>query len=77
VIGTSIHGAFDASRFRRHFLNEIRERKGLTSLPVINDEAPRHLRERAYDRFAQVLRENLDLSALADLVGVAVERLRN
>jgi adenosylcobyric acid synthase len=75
VIGTSIHGAFDAPHFRRHFLNEIRVRKGLKPLMPVSIEAPRTLRDQAYDRFAQILRDNLDLTALAQLIGVAADRL--
>ena len=41
VIGTSIHGVFDAPYFRRHFLNELRSRKGLGPLEPVSDEAPR------------------------------------
>jgi adenosylcobyric acid synthase len=77
VIGTSIHGAFDAPIFRRHFLNEMRTRKGLDPMSPVSSEVPRSVRDRAYDRFAQILRDNLDIDALAKLIGVAADRLRN
>lgn len=76
VMGTSIHGLFDAPPFRRHFLNEIRRRKGLAPLPVGQVEDARSLRLQAYDRFAELLRANLDVDAIAALIGVEACRLR-
>ncbi|MGA2410186.1 MAG: cobyric acid synthase [Candidatus Binataceae bacterium] len=76
VVGTSIHGLFDAPQFRRHFLNQVRERKGLAPLPFAQIENARTLRLQAYDRFAEVLQENLDIAAIAGLIGVEAHRLR-
>jgi adenosylcobyric acid synthase len=76
IFGTSIHGAFDAPQFRRHFLNSIRERKGLAPLPIVYAEDARTVRERAYDRFAKIISENLDVAALARLAGVGPDLLR-
>jgi adenosylcobyric acid synthase len=75
VFGTSIHGLFDAPRFRRHFLNEIRKRKGLAVLEVSANEDASVARGRAYDRFARLLQEHLDIPAIAALIGVDPERL--
>ena len=77
VLGTSIHGAFDTPQFRRHFLNGIRERNRLAALPIVHTEDARTLRDRAYDRFAKILSENLDLAALARLAGVEPDLLRD
>jgi adenosylcobyric acid synthase len=76
VIGTSIHGIFDAPPFRRHFLNKVRKRKNLPPLSIGDVEDARQLRDRAYDRFANILKDNLDVAALAKLAGVEPERLR-
>jgi adenosylcobyric acid synthase len=76
VIGTSIHGLFDAPHFRRHFLNQVRQRKGLPSRAIGDTQDARALRDRAYDRFANILKDNLDLGVLARLVGVEPDRLR-
>jgi len=76
VIGTSIHGLFDAPQFRRHFINTIRTRKGLAPIAAVQVEDARTLRLRACDRFAQLLQANLDLGVIAALIGVAPERLR-
>ena len=73
--GTSIHGLFDASRFRRHFLNEVRKRKGLEPLDVAQREDAHAARARAYDRFARLLQTHLDVAAIAALIGVRSDRL--
>jgi adenosylcobyric acid synthase len=75
TFGTSIHGLFDAPRFRRHFLNEIRKRKGLPPLEVVGIEDAHAARDRAYDRFAQLLQKHLDVAAIAALIGIEPERL--
>ena len=76
IFGTSIHGLFDSPQFRRHFLNQIRTHKGLAPLAIARAEDARTLRGRAYDRFASIISEHLDLNALAKLAGVAPDRLR-
>lgn len=75
ILGTSIHGLFDASRFRRHFLNEIRKRKGLEPLEITREENAHAVHAKAYDRFARLLRAHLDLSAIAALIDISPERL--
>ncbi len=73
VLGTSIHGLFDDSRFRRHYLNQIRLRKGLHPLDISPVEDATALRRKSYDRLADLIAANLDLSALTALAGL--ERL--
>jgi adenosylcobyric acid synthase len=75
TFGTSIHGLFDAPKFRRYFLNEIRRRKGLQPLEVVRIEDEHAARGRAYDRFAQLLQKHLDIAAIAALIGIEPERL--
>jgi adenosylcobyric acid synthase len=75
IFGTSIHGLFDAPRFRRRMLNEIRNRKGLEPLEVAGTEDACAARGKAYNRFAHLLQTHLDLSAIAALIGVSPERL--
>ncbi len=75
IFGTSIHGLFDAPRFRRHFLNQIRTRKGLAPLEVAANEDACAIRTKAYDRFSHLLRAHLDVFAIAKLVGINPERL--
>lgn len=70
VLGTSIHGLFDEPGFRRHYLNQIRERKGLRPLGASRAENARTLRLRAYDRFADLLATNLDISLITTVAGL-------
>jgi adenosylcobyric acid synthase len=75
ILGTSIHGLFDAPRFRRQFLNDVRRRKGLAPLSVMGTDSAHVVRSKAYDRFARLLSEHLDLGVIAHLVNIEPERL--
>jgi adenosylcobyric acid synthase len=70
VLGTSIHGLFDDSQFRRHYLNQVRLRKRLPALDASSVEDAAALRMKSYDRLADLIAANLDVSALAGLVGL-------
>ena len=67
VVGTYIHGIFDADDFRRELLNVLRARKKLPPLPV----SYRYMeeKERAYNRLADIVEQNLDLAKLAAIMG--------
>jgi adenosylcobyric acid synthase len=71
VLGTSIHGLLDAPAFRRHYLNQIRARKGLGPLGISSEDA-KTLRLRAYDRLADLIANNLDIDSLQSLVGLSL-----
>jgi adenosylcobyric acid synthase len=71
VLGTSIHGLFDAPEFRRHYLNQIRIRKRLAPLCPSFAEDSKAWRMREYERVANLLRTNLDISTIASLVGLS------
>jgi len=70
VLGTSIHGLFDEAGFRRHYLTQIGQRKGLKPSPTFAGESAKTLRLRGYDRFADLLLANLDISSVTALVGL-------
>ncbi len=76
VLGTSIHGLFDEPRFRRHYLNQIREQKGLTRLDTSGCGDAESARMCAYDRFADLLANNLDISSVAALAGLSLSNLK-
>lgn len=70
VLGTSIHGLFDGPGFRRHYLNQIRARKGLTPLCAFGSDDAKSIRMRAYERLADLLVNNLDISSVTALAGL-------
>jgi adenosylcobyric acid synthase len=57
--GTYLHGIFENNYFRRDLLNQLREKKGLQPIPDIVDYAG--LKEKALDRLAEMVREDLDM----------------
>jgi len=71
VLGTSIHGLFDAPGFRRRYLNQIRAWKGLSPLDTSGCGDAKSVRMRAYDRMADLLANNLDISLIAALAGLS------
>ena len=70
VIGTSIHGLFDAAGFRRNFLDTVRQSKGLAALALNGPDDPNADRRTAFDRLADVLEAHVDMSRVAALAGV-------
>ncbi len=62
--GTYFHGLFDNQALRRQMLTNLALRKGI-SLP----SASAHFnREAMYERFAQIVRENMDMSFVSSLL---------
>ncbi|MDH4233384.1 MAG: cobyric acid synthase [Nitrospirota bacterium] len=57
--GTYLHGIFENNHFRRDLLNRLREKKGLEPVSDVADYAG--LKEKALDRLAELVRENLDI----------------
>jgi adenosylcobyric acid synthase len=57
--GTYIHGIFENDSFRRAVINHIRAGKGLS--PATDPVCYNELQERALDRLAAVVRENIDM----------------
>jgi adenosylcobyric acid synthase len=67
VLGTYLHGLFDADAFRRWFIDDLRTRRGLTALKkiqVIFDMEP------ALDRLADIVRKGLDVDAVYREMGL-------
>jgi adenosylcobyric acid synthase len=62
--GTYIHGVFDNPAFRRHWLNQIRQRKGLAALPTAVSENVNQRLSSAMDQWADHLERHLNLSAI-------------
>ena len=71
IIGTSIHGLFDAAGFRRRFVDMVRESKGLAALGMTVLDDTNADRRTAFDRIADVLEEHVDMPRVAAIAGVS------
>ncbi|WP_460033700.1 cobyric acid synthase [Megalodesulfovibrio paquesii] len=67
VWGTYLHGVFDADRFRRWFLDRLRQRKGLTPLGKVMQH---YSIDPALDRLADVVRANVDWPRIKRMMGL-------
>ena len=74
VIGTSLHGLFDAAGFRRNFIDTVRQSKGLAALALTVPDDPEAYRHNAFDRVADVLEAHVDMSRVAAFAGVDWKR---
>lgn len=65
IWGTYLHGIFDNGTWRRNWLNHVRTRKHLSPLPTeVLDYASQ--RDRIFDRLADAIAEDLDLTPLTN-----------
>ncbi|MFQ6672841.1 MAG: cobyric acid synthase CobQ, partial [Candidatus Tectimicrobiota bacterium] len=64
VLGTAIHGCFDAAAFRRHLLDTLRAERGWPPLGQASFVSPKD----AYDRLADLVETHLDWPAICQLV---------
>ncbi|NKE73570.1 cobyric acid synthase [Candidatus Manganitrophus noduliformans] len=67
VWGTYLHGLFDDDPFRRWFIDRVRERKGL---PPLKEIQATYDIEAMIQRLAEVVRKELDMPAVYDLLGM-------
>lgn len=68
VIGSYMHGIFDEAEFLRSLLNKIRETKNLEHIESeVTSFAS--FKEGEYDKLAQVVRENMDMQAIYEILG--------
>lgn len=67
VIGSYLHGIFDAGSFWRALVNRVRKEKGLET-----DESDvlsmKEFRDREFDRLASIVRQNLDVDSVYRIV---------
>jgi adenosylcobyric acid synthase len=70
IWGTYIHGVFDQPGFRRHWLNQLRQRKGLGPFPLAASENTNRKLADAIDRWADHLERHLDLAPIFDAVNL-------
>jgi len=68
IWGTYLHGVFDGDEFRRAFLNKLRVMKGLPPINVQYNFCAS--REKAYDNLAELVRGNLRMEKVYELMGL-------
>jgi adenosylcobyric acid synthase len=63
VAGTYLHGVFESGPWRRRWLNQLRQRKGL---PLLSERQPHHSQHRdaLLDRLADAFEAHVDLGPL-------------
>ncbi|MFO0057010.1 MAG: cobyric acid synthase CobQ, partial [Cyanobacteriota bacterium] len=63
VAGTYLHGVFESGPWRRRWLNQLRQRKGLAPL---SEDQPHHSRQREalLDRLADAFERHVNLEPL-------------
>lgn len=66
VVGTYIHGIFDNSEFTSFLLNKVRKNKGLDTMD--ENFSFTEYKNQEYDRLADVLRENIDIGKLYEIM---------
>lgn len=67
VQGTYLHGIFDNPAWLRAYLNQLRQKKGLK--PIIDSGlALSEIKEKEYNKLADLLRQSLDLPAIYDIL---------
>ena len=63
--GTYLHGLLDNGPWRRHWLNQLRRRKGLADLPLDQAHHREH-RNQLLDRLADAFEQHVDLTPLLE-----------
>lgn len=71
VFGTYVHGIFDNDDFRRQFLNAVRLNKNLP--PLASTRNLRAEKQKNYDRLARIVRDNLNMNLLEEILWRATE----
>ena len=69
IYGTYIHGIFDSKEIFTGIIDALAKKKGISvDLDKAMDQAA--FRETQYDRLAEILRENLDMDMIYDILGL-------
>ena len=76
VMGTYIHGLFDNNIFRRGILNQLRTRKGWSTLPV-SSLSTHQQKESNYNQLADTVRQGLNMQKIYDIMGFMPEGMNS
>lgn len=71
VIGTSVYGIFEDENFTHSFLKHIESLIFGGSKSFIRDFDYQNFRENQFDKWAQIVRENIDISKLYEIMGIS------
>lgn len=71
VIGCYLHGIFDEEEFRRGLLEILCKKKGI-AFEVEEQMSYQEYKESQYDKLADVLRENIDMKRIYEIMGITV-----
>lgn len=72
VYGTYMHGIFDSAGFTRGFLNSVRASKGLPELSAEGVDYWQY-KEEQYDKLADIVRRNIDINKIYDILEAGVD----
>lgn len=70
IFGSYLHGFFDQLDFTRRLLDNLRRSKGLDGTADGEDASYQQLKEREYDRLADMVEENLPFEKLLEITGL-------
>jgi adenosylcobyric acid synthase len=70
VWGTYLHGLFDNDRFRRSFIDSLRNNKGLLPGNRPGELDYRAFKDQEYDKLAAALRKELDMPQIYRIIGI-------
>ncbi|MCF8012361.1 MAG: cobyric acid synthase [Clostridiales bacterium] len=68
IMGTYIHGILDNDYFRRELINKLRVLKGWEPLEKTYQVSSWELRQREYDRLAELVKGNIDVQKLYEIL---------
>ncbi|WP_066498365.1 cobyric acid synthase [Abyssisolibacter fermentans] len=68
VVGTYLHGIFENDEFRKAIIKHLMEKKGLELKE--NDISYNDYKNREYDKLADLIRENLDIAKVKEIMGL-------
>jgi adenosylcobyric acid synthase len=71
VLGTYVHGIFDNDGFRTHLLTWLWRQSGRAERPVPPGYSARGAQERAFNQLADLVRSNLDMNKVKEIMGLA------
>jgi adenosylcobyric acid synthase len=71
VLGTYVHGIFDNDGFRTHLLTWLWRQCGRAERPVPPGYSARGAQERAFNQLADLVRSNLDMNKVKEIMGLA------